>query len=142
MVSKPDTGWCPNEDVGPQGGALWDPMLVGEGYQTFVIRMWKSWAIRNEPKRTISISGGLELLQIIVESHVGWKPNIAYKGLEIVRLTTIRNEQKQTISINSGLGLLQIIVVCYKLLWDPILVGKGNKTFLRRVWKPLPSDAF
>ena len=61
--------------------------------------------IRNRPKRTISASGGLEMLQILLEletkrcanedvgppwgwivrSHIGWrgKQNIPYKGVKI-----------------------------------------------------------
>ena len=65
-----------------------------------------------------------------------------------MRLTAIRNEPKPTISASDGFGLLQIVSKpdigqCASEdagprgggLWDPTSVGKGNETFLIRVWK-------
>ena len=42
MVSESDTARCASEDAGTQGGGLWDPTLIGEGNETFLIRVWKS----------------------------------------------------------------------------------------------------
>ena len=41
MVSESDIERCANEDTGPQRGRLWDPTLVGEGNEAFLIRVWK-----------------------------------------------------------------------------------------------------
>ena len=39
MVSELDTERCASEDAGPQGGGLRDPMSVGEGNETFLVRV-------------------------------------------------------------------------------------------------------
>jgi len=52
--------------------------LIGEGNETFLIRVWKRrvlktvslTTIRNGPKRTIFISGELEVLQIITNDLI------------------------------------------------------------------------
>ena len=61
MVPELDNGQCASEDVGPQGDGLWEPISVGERNETFLIRVW-----------TISVSGGLELLQIVPEPDTEW----------------------------------------------------------------------
>ena len=61
---------------------LWDPISVGERNETLLIRVWKPLPSRHiqslerkpekeNPKRTISASGGLELIQRILESYTG-----------------------------------------------------------------------
>ena len=59
-------------------------MSVGEETETFFIRVWKPLlsrcvlktvrltALRNGPKRIISASGGLGLLQMVSEPNTGW----------------------------------------------------------------------
>ena len=37
---------------------------------------------RNEPKRTISSSGGLELLQMVLELVIGWCKTLVGVGLD------------------------------------------------------------
>ena len=89
--------------------------------------------LRGNPKRTISVSDGLELLQMtseldtgqcvsedvgpqrkwIVRSHIGWrgKRNISYKGVETsplqTRFKTLRENPKgKTRSTDGGHGRL------------------------------------
>ena len=85
--------------------------------------------IHNRPKRTISVSGGLELLQLQMVSesdnkdarpprkvdcemaHIDWREeqNISYRGKPLSnRLTTLRNGLKWTMSASGGLGQLQM----------------------------------
>ena len=72
MVSEPVTEWCASKDAGPQGGRLGDPTLVGEGNEAFLIRVWRPLTERENPKMTISASGGFGLLQIVSEPVIEW----------------------------------------------------------------------
>ena len=75
-----------NENIVLEGGGLCDPTSVGEGNETFFIRMWKllhsKCVLKNlrKPKRenskkTISASGGLEPLQMVREPGTEWCAN-------------------------------------------------------------------
>ena len=84
---SPKRGWTrggvPNKDAEPRWGELWDPTSVGEENEIPFIRVWKPLSsrcilktFRESSKRTISASGGLELLHkgshlkpFIVELH-------------------------------------------------------------------------
>ena len=41
MVLELDTDRSASENAGLQGGGLWDLILVGEGNDAFLIRVWK-----------------------------------------------------------------------------------------------------
>ena len=41
MVSEPDIGQCASENTESKEGGLQDPTLVGEGNETFLVRVWK-----------------------------------------------------------------------------------------------------
>ena len=79
--------------------------------------------IRNKMKWTISVSGGLEMLQMVSESDIGrcasqdarpprgWivRSHIGWKGLRRpMRLMTIRNMLKRTISTSDWFEMLHL----------------------------------
>ena len=75
---------CANEDVGPPRGVDCEipHRLVGESNEAFFIRVWKPLPSRRvlklrgkSLKRTISASGGLGLLQMVLEPDTGWCTN-------------------------------------------------------------------
>ena len=68
MVLEPETSGVPTS---PKGGGLRESTLIGEGNETFLIRVRKPLpnrhvlkTLRGSPKKTISASGGLGCYKI------------------------------------------------------------------------------
>ena len=138
---------------------MWDPTSVGEENETFFIWVWKPLpsicilkALRGSPKespkRTISASGGLGLLQMISKPDTG---QCANEEAEPWRGRTQGDMPARTLGLEGGgLGGLTSIgewnecqrghwALNKSGMWDPTSVKKENKTLFIRVWKPLPS---
>ena len=102
-VCLPDrTSLCSSKNISVFAH-LWDPTSVGEGNETFLIRVWKSLPSR-----------------CVLESW-GWRRYIMGQNGHRAMCQWGRWAPKG--------GRLR----------DSTSVGKGNKAFLIRVWKPLPN---
>ena len=118
MVSEPVIGRRASEDVGSQGGGLWDPTSVGEGNKAFLVRVWKPLpsrrvlrTLRGSPKG--KAQGGQHQLAVGLGCYKRYQSQSP--GSMPVR----------TLGPQEG------------RLWDPTSVGEGNEPFLVRVWKRL-----
>ena len=128
------------ERWGIKRSGLWDPKSVGEGNEEFecgnlsfnirVLKALLSTAIRNGSNRTISISGGLRLLQMISELATG-----RCKTLVEVRLDSLHSRRvlkswdwRRYVMGQSEQYLLAVGLYCYKWYQSRRLGGVLAKT--------------
>ena len=88
--------------------------------------------MRNGPKRTISASSGLELLQIVSDPVTEWCASEDARPLRGVDCEIPHRLERGT-SASEDVGIRKG-VDC-----EIPLVGDQNKVLFIRVWKPLPS---
>ena len=98
MVLESDIGRCASENVNSKEGWLWDPTSVGEGNETFLIKVWKSLSSRYVLKlwgwRRYVTGQNRQYLLAVGLGYYKWYQSLTPDGVLVRTLTPRRVDDK------------------------------------------------